>query len=50
VLDERYLMGWDGRSLRCAVMVLCFALLYYLVSFSASSCLFFAMASVLGDC
>jgi hypothetical protein len=50
---ERYLMGWVG-ALRvvvlCCCAVLCCAVLCCAVLISAFSCLFFAMASVLGEC
>jgi hypothetical protein len=37
---ERYLTGWGGCSLGCAVVVLRFVVLYCLVLFSASSYFF----------
>jgi hypothetical protein len=41
VLDGKVYSGLGERSLGCGVVVLCSAMLCYLVSFSASSCLFF---------
>jgi hypothetical protein len=40
VLDGKVFKGLGGRSLGCAVVVLCCVVSCCLVSFSASSCLF----------